>query len=106
VAVVTMWHLPPLFDAANDHVPVHVAEHLSFIAASAALWWCAGLGRRPAPLLATVVVFAASLPGLALGAAMTLSTTPWYAAYPSISQQQVAGALMWSLGGLGTILCG
>ena len=106
VGVVTVWHVPALFDAADAHVALHVAEHLSFIVASAALWWCAGLGRRPAPLAATIVVFLASLPGIALGAAMTLSTTPWYSAYASITQQQVAGSLMWSIGGLGTILCG
>ena len=106
LVVVVVWHLPVLFDAADRSVPIHVVEHLSFIAASAALWWCAGLGRRPAPLGATLVVFVASLPGLALGAAMTLSATPWYSAYASLTQQQVAGALMWSVGGLVSSVCG
>lgn len=106
VVVVTGWHVPALFDAAERHLAVHVAEHLSFLAASAALWWAAGLGRRPAPPVAVVAVFVASLPGIALGAAMTLSTSPWYASYPSIVEQQVAGALMWSIGGAATVLCG
>ena len=106
IAAVTAWHIPVLFDLADRVTAVHIVEHLSFVAASAALWWCAGLGRRPAPLAATVVVFVASLPGIALGAAMTLSATPWYDLYPSVTQQQVSGSLMWSIGGLGTIACG
>jgi putative membrane protein len=106
VVVVTVWHVPALFDAADRSIPVHVAEHLSFIAAAAALWWAAGLGSRPTHPIVALAVFGASLPGIALGAAMTLAPSPWYAAYPSLIDQQVAGALMWSIGGMATVLCG
>jgi cytochrome c oxidase assembly factor CtaG len=51
-------------------------------------------------------VFVASLPGIALGAAMTLAPSTWYSSYPSLTDQQVAGALMWSVGGMATVLCG
>jgi cytochrome c oxidase assembly factor CtaG len=106
VVVVAIWHLPPLFDGAERVLPVHVAEHLSFLAAGAGLWWAAGLGARPASPVAALAVFVASLPGIALGAAMTLASGPWYESYPSLVQQQVAGALMWSVGGAATVLCG
>ncbi|HEY2330807.1 MAG TPA: cytochrome c oxidase assembly protein, partial [Acidimicrobiales bacterium] len=106
VVAVVAWHVPVLFDAAERSLPLHVAEHLSFVLAACALWWAAGLGARPAPPLAVLVVFVASLPGIALGAGMTLSTAPWYTAYPSIVDQQLAGALMWSVGGAVTVLCG
>ena len=49
VVVVTAWHLPPLFDGAERSLPLHVVEHLTFLASAAALWWAAGLGSRPAP---------------------------------------------------------
>jgi cytochrome c oxidase assembly factor CtaG len=106
VVVVTAWHLPPLFDGAERSLPLHVVEHLSFLAAAAALWWAAGLGARPAPPVVALAVFVASLPGIALGAAMTLATEPWYSSYPSLADQQVAGALMWGIGGAATVLCG
>src|SRR4051812_10951995 len=41
VATVTVWHAPPLFDAAAAHLLIHVAEHASFIVGSTALWWLA-----------------------------------------------------------------
>jgi cytochrome c oxidase assembly factor CtaG len=106
VVVVTGWHLPPLFDGAERSTPLHVVEHLSFVGSAAALWWAAGLGSRPSPPVAALAVFVASLPGIALGAAMTLATEPWYPAYPSLADQQVAGALMWGVGGAVTVLCG
>ena len=58
----------------------------------------AGLGARPAPPVAALAVFVASLPGIALGAAMTLATEPWYSSYPSLADQQVAGAVMLLIG--------
>ncbi|MCU1376162.1 MAG: cytochrome c oxidase assembly protein [Actinomycetia bacterium] len=106
VVVVAAWHLPPLFDATERSLPLHAAEHLSFLAAATGLWWAAGLGTRPATPVASLAVFVASLPGIALGAAMTMATQPWYQQYPSLIDQQVAGALMWSVGGAATVLCG
>jgi cytochrome c oxidase assembly factor CtaG len=100
------WHAPRFYDAADRPVALHVVEHLSFLAAAGALWWAAGLGSRPSPPIAALAVFVASLPGIALGAAMTIATEPWYDSYPSLAQQQVAGALMWSVGGAATVLCG
>src|SRR4051812_23771244 len=107
VAVVAVggWHVPALFDAADRSVPVHMAEHASFIVGSAALWCLAGSDRdAPAPY-AVLAVFAVSLTGTALGVAMTLSGTPWYVAYPDVVDQQVAGALMWGVGGAVTTAC-
>lgn len=106
VVVVTLWHVPVLFDAAERSVPVHVVEHLTFVASAAGLWWAAGLGSRSAPPVVALAVFVGSFPGIALGAAMTLAGSPWYASYPSLADQQVAGALMWGVGGTATVLCG
>jgi cytochrome c oxidase assembly factor CtaG len=103
VVLVTAWHLPPLFDLAERSTPVHVVEHLSFIASSVLLWLA---GTRWSSALATVLVFLVSLTGTALGAAMTFASSPWYAAYPSLGGQQLAGSLMWSVGGLATVACG
>jgi cytochrome c oxidase assembly factor CtaG len=37
--VMLTWHLPALYDTTLTNVPVHVFEHLSFIAVGLVLWW-------------------------------------------------------------------
>jgi putative membrane protein len=93
------WHLPALYDAADAHLAVHVAEHLTFIAAGCLLWWAIGVGHGRVGGLSVLALFGATVPGTALGAAMTLAAHPWYSAYPSLGDQQGAGVVMWSLAG-------
>jgi cytochrome c oxidase assembly factor CtaG len=37
--VMYLWHIPVLYDAATEHVGVHLVEHLCFFVAGVALWW-------------------------------------------------------------------
>ena len=37
--VVAAWHLPPLYNYALAHHPVHIVQHLMFLAASVLMWW-------------------------------------------------------------------
>ena len=39
VGAMWAWHVPALYDAALEHAPVHVLEHLSFAAAGLLYWW-------------------------------------------------------------------
>jgi putative membrane protein len=39
VGAMCLWHVPPLYDAAAEHAPVHVLEHLSFGTAGFLYWW-------------------------------------------------------------------
>lgn len=92
-AALWLWHAPALFDAADAHVLLHMAEHLTLLATAVALYavvWQTGSG--------VLALFAATLPATVLGAAMTLAGHPWYAAYPRLDDQRVAGALMWAAG--------
>jgi cytochrome c oxidase assembly factor CtaG len=94
-----LWHAPALFDAAADNVALHMAEHVSFLASATLLWSVvAGPGRRAQSGAGLFAVFAAGLPAMFLGVALTLSNHAWYTAYPSLSDQRVAGALMWAAG--------
>jgi cytochrome c oxidase assembly factor CtaG len=103
------WHAPALFDRALDSRGWHVAQHLSFIAASL-LFWSAMLNpRRGGYLLSAGCLFLTSLIEGALGALMALSQSPWYAAYAAmgmsgigvdpVTDQQLAGLVMWIPGG-------
>lgn len=38
-AAMWVWHIPALYNAAAEHTPVHVAEHLTFATAGFLYWW-------------------------------------------------------------------
>lgn len=95
--VMWSWHVPGAYAAASGRSPVHAVEHLSFLAVGV-IFWATVMSRRVgigAPLL----LFVAALPGTALGVALTFATGPWYASYPDLGSQQLAGVVMWAGGG-------
>ncbi|HJP66519.1 MAG TPA: cytochrome c oxidase assembly protein [Actinomycetota bacterium] len=98
------WHAPPLYEAALREPALHALEHASYLVTAAAFWWSVGLGAGRPRGASVLLVFAAALPGSALGAAMTLAGAPWYAAYPSLADQQQAGVVMWAFSGLAYVL--
>jgi cytochrome c oxidase assembly factor CtaG len=102
------WHMPALYEAALAHEPVHVLEHASFLGV-ALLFWSVVLSsgtRRGVPRpIAIVLVFASGVQGSALGAVLLFASTPLYNVHTEgarvwdvspLSDQQLAGALMWS----------
>jgi cytochrome c oxidase assembly factor CtaG len=111
-AMMWAWHAPILFDRALDSAGWHVVQHACFFASSLLFWWAMLHPRRGAAGygISAACLFATSLIGGALGALMTLSQSPWYAAYAAMgmtgigldptADQQLAGLLMWIPGGL------
>ena len=108
--VMWAWHAPSLFNRALESRGWHVAQHVSFIAASL-LFWAAMLNvRRGSYLLSAACLFITSLVEGALGALMTFSSSPWYPAYAAmrlsgvgldpVTDQRLAGLLMWIPGSL------
>ena len=98
------WHAPALYQAALRQPVLHALEHASYLMTATAFWWAIGLGSGRPRGASVLLVFAAALPGSALGAAMTLAATPWYRAYPSLADQQQAGVVMWAFSGLAYVL--
>lgn len=98
------WHLPVLYGAALDHEPLHALEHGSYLATAFAFSSAVGVGSARHRGGAVAIVFLAAAPGSALGAALTLATRPWYPAYPSMADQQLAGVVMWAFAGLAYVL--
>jgi cytochrome c oxidase assembly factor CtaG len=97
-------HFTGVFAAALAHPALHAAEHVAYLGA-AALFWRPVLGAdpvpgRPGPVGRLLYLMLASGPLSLVGVAMDASRRPWYAAYPSLSDQHTAGAIMWVGGGL------
>lgn len=102
--VMLLWHAPVLYQAAVHHEVLHVLEHASYLTTGTAFAWAVGVGSVHRHGAAVPVLFVAALPGTALGAALTLAGTPWYADYPSMAGQQLAGVVMWGFAGLAYVL--
>ncbi|HSJ34164.1 MAG TPA: cytochrome c oxidase assembly protein [Acidimicrobiia bacterium] len=103
------WHAAVPYQAALESDFVHAAEHLSFLA-TALLFWQAVLIPDPAGRgLRVLAVFGAAMQGTLLSALLTFAPRPWYGGYVDsaplwgldpLTDQQLAGLLMWVPGGL------
>ena len=106
-ALLYLWHVPALYDAAVEHPGIHVLEHISFFTAGCLVWWPL---IQPVPMryklsgLATFGYLLAAKLGLGmLGLYLTWSQTvayPYYETVPRIwglspiEDQNVGGAIM------------
>jgi len=110
---ITLWHWPQFYEAALEHHPLHIVQHLVFIATAVIMWWpiLAPVPELPRASYPTqlVYLFALGLPMSLAGALITLSERvlyPFYAAAPRIwglaplADQQLGGLLMWVVGTL------
>lgn len=102
--VMLLWHAPLLYRAAVHNEVLHLLEHASYLTTGTAFAWAVGVGSTQRHGAAVPILFVAALPGTALGAALTLAGTPWYAEYPSMAGQQLAGVVMWGFAGLAYVL--
>jgi putative membrane protein len=102
-----LWHVPALYDAAVEHAPVHLLEHVSFFAAGIALWWPliqpVPMRRRLTGLQPLAYIGAAKAGLAALGLYLAWSTDvlyPYYERTPRIwglspiEDQNVGGVIM------------
>ena len=109
-AALWIWHFPPLFDATLDNDWIHAAQHASFFLSALLFWWSLFYARgREAYGTGVLYVFTTAVHTSILGALLTLSTRPWYAAYAKttaawglspLEDQQLGGLIMWVPAGL------
>jgi cytochrome c oxidase assembly factor CtaG len=96
-AVELATHFTGLYDYSLEHEWAHAVEHALYLGTGVWFWWPV-LGRRwrwsVAYLLTAMPVQAA------IGVALLSADRPFYDHYPSLGDQQRAGALMWLLGSL------
>lgn len=99
-----LWHAPRAYEAAIEYPVLHTLEHLTFLVTSAIFWRMVSTAgnRRLDGLSAIVLVTLVGLQGNLLAALITLAPQPLYSSYVSnaLSDQQIAGLLMWIPAGL------
>jgi len=98
-ATVGIWHVPQLYDAAVRNEGIHLLEHVCFVA-PALVFWGALLDAPPVRarighLHRTIWFTAAMIPSWVLAIVLAYASAPVYAAYPSMTDQQIAAGVMW-----------
>lgn len=107
-----IWHLPPLYSAAEGASLTHGIEHAFFFAAALLLWWPvvhpSGGRRRLGYGRSILYLFVASVESSLIGAFLFFARVPVYPYYARIvhpagmavlEDQHVGGLIMWILGG-------
>jgi putative membrane protein len=112
--VMIAWHIPVLYDATLNSEPLHVVEHLTFIAAGLALYWpmleatSAHSRWRMSPGAKLLYMLVATLPQDGVALALIFSRVPFYEYYTHaprlvasltpLIDQTVAGAVLMIFG--------
>ena len=111
--VVAAWHLPPMYNYALAHHPVHIIQHLMFIAASVLMWWPILSPVPELPRLSypgqMLYLFLMSIPMAVISVYIAYADSilyPLYASAPRVwgispmNDQMIGGLIMWIPGGL------
>lgn len=111
--VLAFWHLPPIYNMALKYHPIHVVQHLMFIASSVLMWWPLMSPLPELPRLSypaqMLYCFLMVIPMAIISIYIALSDTllyPAYAVAPRIlgvtplDDQQYGGLIMWIPGAL------
>jgi putative membrane protein len=107
LAIMYLWHIPALYDAAAENAFVHLLEHASFFGAGVALWWPliqpVPMRRRMTGLQPLAYIAGAKAGLAALGLYLAWSSTalyPYYEQTPRIwgldpvEDQNIGGVIM------------
>lgn len=111
--VIAAWHLPPLYNYALAHHPVHIAQHLLILAASVIMWWPVLSPLPELPRLSypgqMLYLFLMSIPMAIVAVYISYADGvlyPMYASAPRVwgispmNDQMIGGLIMWIPGGL------
>ncbi len=121
-AVMIAWHLPPLYEATLYSEFLHIAEHITFIAAGVLFWWpvigatSSAARWRLSPWGRLIYLFIGTFPQDAVALALQFSRTPFYEYYTHVprlvpgldplTDQTVAGAILVLFGKTSFVIAG
>ena len=111
--VLAAWHLPVLYNLAMASHPVHIVQHLCFLAAAVLMWWpllspLPELPRLSYPLQ-MLYAFLMTIPMTTVSIYIVYAESVLYPAYASaprlwaispLQDQLIGGLIMWVPGGL------
>ena len=111
--VMCAWHLPPLYNLALAHHPIHILQHLMFLVAAVLMWWpilspLPELPRLAYPLQ-MLYLFLMSIPMSIVAVYIAYADSVLYPAYATaprvwgispMQDQLIGGLIMWIPGGL------
>jgi cytochrome c oxidase assembly factor CtaG len=109
VGVLYVWHIPAVYNLAQESETIHIFEHLTFIGAAMVGWWpVAGAATprfsKPEPPLRMLYLFLLAIPCTGLAAVLTFARAPLYPFYVDaphifgldpLQDQRLGGLLMW-----------
>lgn len=99
-AVIWFWHAPKFYVLALEQSWWHVFEHFCFLLSAGVFWWAVlRCQKRAAPRALLALLFTLMHTGF-LGALLTFAPGSLYGEGRALADQQLAGLLMWVLGGL------
>jgi putative membrane protein len=99
-AAIWLWHLPMLYEAAIMSPAWHLVAHASFLLTAGVFWWAVlSSPVRRAGWALFALLFTLMHTGF-LGALLTFARTPLYTDAQGMTDQQLAGLVMWVLAGL------
>lgn len=103
-AMVWFWHTPRFYVLALEHPWWHLVEHICFMFSAAMLWWAVlQCNERSRSWALLALLFTLMHTGF-LGAILTFADSLLYYPTHTLSDQQLAGLLMWVPGALPYIL--
>ncbi len=122
VGAMWLWHLPVLYNAALNHLGIHVVEHLSFLITGTIFFWpifSPLQSHRLSPVSGTVYIFTVMSADMILGILLTFAPLGYYPTYMGSSGDtglfqlirtvwkldpqsdlNLGGMFMWIIGGL------
>jgi putative membrane protein len=111
--VIAGWHLPPLYNYALAHHPVHILQHLTLLVASVLMWWPVSSPLPELPRLSypgqMLYLFLMTIPMAIVSVYIAYSDSLLYPAYARaarvwgitpMTDQLTGGLIMWIPGGL------
>jgi len=104
-ALIVVWHLPPVFDAALEHPLLHQAEHATFVLAGLLLWLPV-LAPASGAAEAIAFLFVTRTIQTVMGNVLLWAPRPLYHDSGSLHDQRLAGAIMLGEGLLAGIAAG
>jgi cytochrome c oxidase assembly factor CtaG len=109
VVAMFFWHVPFIYEMAQENEAIHIIEHLTYIGAGLIGWWpVMGANKahipKPEPPTRMLYLFLLALPCTALASILTFAHSPLYAFYitashpfglDALQDQRLGGLLMW-----------